>query len=203
MKRRDLIQHATILFVAGTLLAVAGCHREKPVPPTTPPETPAPEPTETPLAEATPEEASPTPDAMPSEIAPAEPAAPYGELSENQQARVDAVMESLAEVNANETKRWVENLAYDESGSEAELRVWEAIGDAFKRWNEERPGINEASKQEAFNVLLAGSLVPIGDALRYVKLSALTPDDAKAVLGFYTAPAPPSISPTPDVTPSP
>ncbi|MBC7807426.1 MAG: hypothetical protein H7145_14905, partial [Akkermansiaceae bacterium] len=153
-------------FATGGAIVLAGCRKKKEVTASEPIELPSPVATETPIAEATPEE-TPSPEAEATDTAPAEPAAPYGELTDNQQARVDSVMESLTEVNANETKRWTENFAYDESGAERELRVWEAIADAYKQWTSERPGINDAAKQEAFSAILAGSLLPVTDALRY------------------------------------
>lgn len=204
MKRRDLIRLSVALFVSGTAISVVGCQKKKEVAQTPPTETPTPSATETPFVETPPEE-TPSPEAT--ETPPAEPAAPYGELTDTQQARVDSVMESLGEVNANEAKRWTENFAYDESGIERELQVWEAIADAYKQWNDERPGINDAAKQEAFNAILVGSLLPVTDALRYVKLVTLTRDDAKAAILLYNAPKVPGEEPplesTPDPSPSP
>lgn len=186
-------------------MSLVGCPKKE-VAQTEPPEQPTPSATETPIAETPPEE-TPSPEPEATETPPAEPAAPYGELTDTQQARVDSVMESLGEVNANEAKRWTENFAYDESGIERELQVWEAIADAYKQWNDERPGINDSAKQEAFNAILVGSLLPVTDALRYVKLVTLTRDDAKAAILLYNAPKMPGEEPplesTPDASPSP
>ncbi|MBC8136720.1 MAG: hypothetical protein H8F28_12600 [Fibrella sp.] len=181
-------------------IGLAGCGKKKEVAQTEPPEPPAPTAAETPFVEATPEE-TPSPEVEATDTPPGEPAAPYGELTDNQQARVDTVMESLGEVNANEAKRWKENLAYDETGAERELQVWEAIADAYKQWSDERPGINDAAKQEAFNAILAGSLLPVTDALRYVKLVTLTRDDAKAAILLYAAPTSPGAEPSPEPSP--
>lgn len=189
MKRRLFVRHFAALVGIGAAGQLTGCGRKKEAAQTAPQNTPEPEPTETPLAEPTPEpsvtvaEIEPTPDASADE-----PQAPYGELTANQQTCLDAVMESLADVNANETKRWAENVAFDETGREHELRVWERIAQGYTRYLAERPGINDAAKAEAFNVLLTASLVPVNDLLRYVKLAALSPDDAKAVAALYVAP---------------
>lgn len=192
--------------MTGATIAGVGCRKKEEAARTEPAETPVPAPTQTPFAETTPDE-SLSPEAGATDTAPSEPPAPYGELSDSQQVRVDAVMESLGEVNANEAKRWKENLAYDETGGERELQTWEAIAEAYKRWNDDRPGINDAAKQEAFNAILVGSLLPESAALRYVKLTALTPDDAKAAIALYNAPGvtntEPATVPSPNVSPSP
>lgn len=189
MNRRDFAQHLLVL-TAGTAL-VSGCEKReeraqiapppRPVgsPAESPVETPTPEPTETPKV------AESTPPPHPTDTA---PQAPYGELSAAQESRLSAVMETLSEANANETKRWTENLAYDATGTERELRVWEAIAQGFARYTQNNPGVNEAAKQEAFNVLLIASLVPPGQLLRYVKISALSPGEAKTVAALYVAP---------------
>ncbi len=194
-----MIRYFLALLAASGVPGVAGCGKKREeTARTDPPEPQIPLPTETPLADATPDE-TPSPEAFETDTPPAEPPAPYGELTDNQQRRVDTVMESVGEVNANEAKRWTENLAYDETGAERELQVWEAIADAYKRWAEERPGINDAAKREAFNAILIGSLLPVTDALRYVKLAVLTRDDAKAAILLYSAPVP---SPPPDAEPT-
>ena len=182
MNRRDFA-YRLVLLSAGTTVLLVGCtkkeERAKIVPPVRPAETPSPEPTQTPLVEATPE---------PQETPDTAPQAPYGELSGDQQTRLSAVIETLSEVNANEVKRWTENLAFDATGAERELRVWEQIAQAYTRYTQSNPGINEAAKQDAFNVLLTASLVPPAQLLRYVKVSALSPDEAKTVAALYTVP---------------
>lgn len=186
MNRRDFARRAFILSAGATAL-LAGCakkeERAKIVPPSRPAETPAPEPTETPIAV----ETTPEPTSTPTDAPPALPQAPYGELSREQMSRMNAVMETLAGVNANETKRWTENLAYDATGAERELRIWETIAQGYSRYTDTNPGVNDAAKQDAFKVLLAASLVPPMQVLRYVKVSALSPAEAKTVAALYTA----------------
>jgi hypothetical protein len=197
VNRRQWIRIFAVLPLAGSAVLFAGCRGEKEKAQTPPATPPAPEPTPTEIvAEETPQpEETPVAEATP-EI-PAEPAAPYGELTSRQQERLDQVMSQLSEVNADEAKRWMDNLAYDAKGAERELRTWEAIARAYTLWNDERPGINDAAKQEAFGVLVMASLMPAPDALRYVHLSALTKEDAKAAIDLYTPPTEPSDTPSP------
>ncbi|MBC8140906.1 MAG: hypothetical protein H7Y38_05635 [Armatimonadetes bacterium] len=193
MNRRDFACRV-LLLTTGATAFVAGCEkreeRAKIAPPPLPADTPSPEATGTPIAVETP--AAPETPAPPVDT---EPQAPYGELSGGQEARLSAVMETLAGINANEAKRWTENLSYDATGSERELRVWESIAQGFTSYTQSNPGINDAAKQEAFNVLLTASLVPPAQLLRYVKVSALSAQEAKAVAALYTAPSG-SASPT-------
>ena len=183
MNRRNALRLLALMTLAGGA-ALAGCgHKgepapsapETPAPAETPPASPSSEPTET-----------PSPDASPSEEAAAEPAAPYGELTDGQRARLRAVSETLSEVGSGEEKRWTDNLAYDETGTERELKTWERIAGAYKSFGDARPGLNDAAKHEAFAAILAGSMLPVADAVRYTRLVALTPDDARAAIALYT-----------------
>jgi hypothetical protein len=125
------------------------------------------------------------------------PEAPYGSLSRDQEERAEGVAESLRGVDDGEAKRWRDNLAFDPN-PERELRAWEAASEAYVTYVRERPGLNDVAKREAFRAALMGSLLPPAEAVRYLKRTALTPEEAKAIMATVKvkpAPLPPPTAP--------
>lgn len=171
-----------------------------PSPSPTPPVVPSPSPTTA---------ATPTPGPSPSPIPGPEPTpadaprpeAPYGSLSRGQNDRVRDIIEKLDGADEGEAKRWQDNLAYD-ANPEREIRVWERIARAYEGYVAKYPALQDDARREVFQAALMGTLLPEREAVPFLKLKTLSPEQAREVMKAAADAAPGDSEPLPDPAPT-
>ena len=104
-------------------------------------------------------------------------------LTEAQLARIDRIRQTFAEVETSPRDKWIDDFKRD-FDLEAELDVWDRMGDAYTRYVRSHP-LSAEAKHEVFKVVLMRSTAPAEEVLPRLELKVLTKDDAAEIMrGF-------------------
>lgn len=108
----------------------------------------------------------------------------HSRLSGEQITRVKQVQSALSEVDPSSIDKWTEDFEKDRD-PEKELRLWEAIANAFQAYCSTHP-IGIEGKQDVLQILIARSgSSDETQVIRHVRLSTLTPQEARDVMGYF------------------
>jgi hypothetical protein len=107
-------------------------------------------------------------------------------LTDEQMARVRKLVDALREVDHSPLEKWVDDFKRD-LNPDNEIEIWEAIAKAYASFTGSR-SLDQSAKEEVFKLLLLRSMMTPDEALRRVKLKALSEKDARDVLALYGAP---------------
>ena len=111
-------------------------------------------------------------------------------LGEEQVARVKRIQAALSEVDPSSFEKWVGDFEKDRD-PEKELRLWEAIADAYQSYcSSHTIGIN--AKQDVLGILLVRSGTDDeAQAINHIHLSTLTARQARDVMRSFNGKAAP------------
>ena len=105
-------------------------------------------------------------------------------LDDEQIQRITRLQRVFSEVDPTPLEKWIEDFKRD-LYPEREIRIWEAMADAYQRYCQSKE-LSPAAKKEVFSLLLIRSGTSADDVLENVELHILTEDEAKDVLACYS-----------------
>lgn len=105
-------------------------------------------------------------------------------LTDEQLARLRKLHTNLAEVDNSSLDKWVEDFEKDRD-PEKEIRVWESIAAAYKRYSSAH-ALTPQARKEVFGVLLLRSgTANQAEILKHANLTLLTEKQARDVMADY------------------
>jgi len=107
----------------------------------------------------------------------------HEQLSEEQLRRIKKLHETFAEVDSSSLEKWIDNFKRDVN-PDSEIAVWERIANAYTNYCSRR-GLTLESKDDVFQALLLRSMTSDEEAVKTLKLKALSADEARKIMKAY------------------
>ena len=115
-------------------------------------------------------------DLQPSEIQ-------HEQLSEEQLRRIKKLHETFTEVDSSSFEKWIDGFKRD-ANPDSEIAIWERVANAYTSYCSRRQLTLEA-KGDVFQALVLRSMTSDKEAVKTLKLKALSGDEARKIMREY------------------
>jgi hypothetical protein len=117
-------------------------------------------------------------------------------LTAAQFERIRELRQTFRDVDSSSLEKWIDDFRRD-ADPDREIVIWERMAQAYRTYSSHRP-LSRAAKADLFGVLLMRSSGSDSFVLSNMRLSVLTPADARDILRLYqAAPAPIQVTDSP------
>ncbi len=117
-------------------------------------------------------------------------------LTAAQLERIRELRQTFKDVDSSSLEKWIDDFRRD-ADPDREIVIWERMAQAYRTYSSHRQ-LSQAAKADLFGVLLMRSGGSDSFVLSNMRLSVLTPADARDILRLYqAAPAPIQVTDSP------